>query len=397
MRILVPDQLITVRSRFGQRTFVIGSGLISSILAAGALLLVWTVFSMGMMLWHLTGLNDQSNSLRTSELDEVGAIGLELDRLSETANSLRSQANAALDLYQAGSGSGPPADAPVSRHQLAGSGNSGDGSTEGQIQFLLAALERAIEELDQERLLHSERASDLEELEFRTKLHNERMNRLVSRLIESIALASGGLESIFRRLNLSPDSMAAEARRLYSGIGGPDLAHPEFDAPDESDRHLQSLGLDRLSEQVDLMNLYRLAYLSVPIGHPVRGANRFTSGFGYRIHPLTGRRQHHDGADFAAPTGTDVVSTGGGVVTFAGRDSGYGKAVRIRHMNGITSVYGHLSRIRVKRGQRVARGQHIGDIGSTGQSTGPHLHYEIRLGRKAVDPTTFIRANNYVY
>lgn len=371
--------------------------MISSVLAAGAVVLLWTVFSMGMMLWDLTGLNDRTESLRTSELDEVGSIGIELDRLTETANSLRSQANAALDLYQTNSDPGHPVDATGSRRLLAGSGESGNGSAEGQVQFLLAALERSIEELEQERLLHSERASDLEELEFRTRLHNERMNRLVSRLIESISSATGGLESIFRRLNLSPDAMAAEARRLYSGIGGPDLADPDFDVSDGSDWQLRRLGLDRLSEQVDLLNLYRLAYLSVPIGHPVRGANRFTSGFGPRIHPVTGRRQHHDGADFAAPTGTDVVSTGSGVVTFTGNDSGYGKTVRIQHMNGIKTVYGHLSRIRVKKGQRVARGQHIGDIGSTGQSTGPHLHYEIHLGRKAVDPTTFIRANNYVH
>ena len=369
----------------------------SSVLAAVAVVLLWTVFSMGMMLWDLTGLNDRTKSLRTSELDEVGSIGLELDRLAETADSLRSQANAALDLYQANSGPGHSADAPGTQRRLAGSGETGNGSADDQIPFLLAALERSIEELEQERLLHSQRANELDELEFRTRLHNERMNRLVSRLIESISSASGGLESIFRRLNLSPEAMAAEARRLYSGIGGPDPVDHDFDVPDGSDWHLQSLGLDRLSEQVDLLNLYRLAYLSVPIGHPVRGANRFTSGFGYRIHPMSGRRQHHDGADFAAPTGTDVVSTGSGVVTFAGNDSGFGKVIRIQHMDGIRSVYGHLSRIRVKKGQRVARGQHIGDIGSTGQSTGPHLHYEIRLGRKAVDPTTFIRANNYVH
>lgn len=397
MKSPVPDQLITVRSRFGQRTFVVGSGLISSVLAASAVVLLWTVFSMGMMLWNLTGLSDRSKSLRTAEIGEVGTIGLELDRLAETAQSLRNQANAALDLYQTNPAPGQPAAAPGSQHLLVDSDDAGNGSAEGQIQFLLAALERSIEELEQERLLHSQRENDLEELEFRTRLHNERMNRLVSRLIESISLASGGLESIFRRLNLSPDAMAAEARRLYSGIGGPDLADPEFDVSDGSQWHLQRLGLDRLSEQVDLMNLYRLAYLSVPIGHPVRGANRFTSGFGHRIHPVTGRRQHHDGADFAAPTGTDVVSTGSGVVTFAGTDSGYGRTVRIQHMNGITSVYGHLSRIRVNKGQRVARGQHIGDIGSTGQSTGPHLHYEVRIGRKAVDPTTFIRANSYVH
>ena len=371
--------------------------MISSVLAAGAVVLLWTVFSMGMMLWDLTGLSDRAESFRTAGFDEVGSIGFELDRLAETAESLRSQANAALDLYQTSSGPGDPAAEPGSQRLLAGSGESGSGSAEGQIQFLLAALERSIEELEQERLLHSERANDLEELEFRTRLHNERMNRLVSRLIESISSASGGLESIFRRLNLSPDTMAAEARRLYSGIGGPDLVDPELDVSDRSHWHLQSLGLDRLSEQVDLMNLYRLAYLSIPIGHPVRGASRFTSGFGSRIHPVTGRRHHHTGADFAAPTGTDVVSTGNGVVIFAGTDSGYGRTVRIQHMNGIRTVYGHLSRIRVEKGQRVARGQHIGDIGSTGQSTGPHLHYEIRLGRKAVDPTTFIRANNYVH
>ena len=162
MKSPVPDQLITVRSRFGQRTFVVGSGLISSVLAASAVVLLWTVFSMGMMLWNLTGLSDRSKSLRTAEIGEVGTIGLELDRLAETAQSLRNQANAALDLYQTNPAPGQPAAAPGSQHLLVDSDDAGNGSAEGQIQFLLAALERSIEELEQERLLHSQRENDLE-------------------------------------------------------------------------------------------------------------------------------------------------------------------------------------------------------------------------------------------
>jgi len=115
---------------------------------------------------------------------------------------------------------------------------------------------------------------------------------------------------------------------------------------------------------------------------------RVSSGFAPkgRLHPILGRRRAHNGTDFAAPTGTPVRSVGSGVVTSAGNAGGYGLLVRIRHDGGYESGYAHLSKILVRRGERVKQGQTIGKVGSTGLSTGPHCHYELKLNGSYIDP-----------
>ena len=124
---------------------------------------------------------------------------------------------------------------------------------------------------------------------------------------------------------------------------------------------------------------------------PVRGSYRYTSGFG----PRWGRM--HNGSDFAASHGTPIYSTADGVVIHAGWLSGYGRLIKIQHEFGIETRYAHLAKIRVKVGQRVSRGDRIGDMGSSGRSTGTHLHYEVRIGGKAVNPMIYIKAARDVF
>jgi len=114
--------------------------------------------------------------------------------------------------------------------------------------------------------------------------------------------------------------------------------------------------------------------------------SRLTSRFGYRIHPISGQNSHHSGIDLAAPHGTPVAATMDGVVVSAGRMGGYGIIVRVAHGNGIETRYAHLSRVAVSANQRISQGQVIGFVGSTGRSTGPHLHYEVRQNGTPVDP-----------
>lgn len=120
---------------------------------------------------------------------------------------------------------------------------------------------------------------------------------------------------------------------------------------------------------------------------PVDGA-RMTSGFGWRTHPVLGFSRLHKGIDFAAPTGTPVMASGSGTVVFAGRHGGYGNYIKIRHQGGFETAYAHLNGFKsgVRPGTKVSQGQVIGYVGSTGISTGPHLHYEIYKGGKAVNP-----------
>jgi murein DD-endopeptidase MepM/ murein hydrolase activator NlpD len=129
----------------------------------------------------------------------------------------------------------------------------------------------------------------------------------------------------------------------------------------------------------------------VPSMWPVRG--QITGGFGQRLDPLNGEEAVHCGIDISAPSGTEVQVTADGVVLLAEREAGYGNEVLVDHGDGITTMYGHLRRIDVAAGQEVKRGQVIGAVGMTGKSTGPHLHYEVRVHQTPVNPAKYLRGD----
>lgn len=137
------------------------------------------------------------------------------------------------------------------------------------------------------------------------------------------------------------------------------------------------------------------ATMSVPSARPLNTAT-FTSGFGVRSDPFRGQAAMHAGIDLAAPTGTAVYATADGVVDHASWEGGYGNMVEIDHGKGLASRFGHLSRILVHPGQTVHRGDMIALVGSTGRSTGPHLHYEVRLDGHAVNPIPYLQAGDFV-
>jgi murein DD-endopeptidase MepM/ murein hydrolase activator NlpD len=127
---------------------------------------------------------------------------------------------------------------------------------------------------------------------------------------------------------------------------------------------------------------------SQPTTRPTDGY--VTSGFGYRMHPVLGGRAHHNGIDFEANIGDPVRSAGNGLVKFAGWQSGFGNVVEIDHQNGYVTVYGHNSAFTVKEGDIVRAGQVIAKAGSTGRSTGPHVHFEVHKNGRPVNPQTFL-------
>ena len=130
----------------------------------------------------------------------------------------------------------------------------------------------------------------------------------------------------------------------------------------------------------------RRAYLAAPVAF-----SRKTSGMGMRLHPIFQTLQKHNGVDYAAPTGTPAMSVGDGVVDFAGVQGGFGNVVIVRHGANHTTVYAHLSRINVRKGQTIQKGQTVGAVGTTGWSTGPHLHFEFRINGVHVDPQSVIQ------
>ncbi len=261
--------------------------------------------------------------------------------------------------------------------------------TKDTVELLSSALaqttaERNMIEANAEGALS--RAADLE---LEVRLMEEKNDEIFRQIEDALLISVEPLDKMFRDAGLDPEQLLDEVRRGYSGLGGPEMQSLlQGDAETPEPDALRALGI---LENLDRINLYRIAAERVPLAMPVLDRVRFTSGFGPRWN------RAHEGIDLAGPIGTPIFATADGTVTFAGWSSGYGRLIKIRHSNGIETRYGHLNAIRVEVGQRVSRGDRIGDMGNSGRSTGPHLHYEVRVGGEAVNPMIYIRAGQDVF
>nr|WP_217360644.1 M23 family metallopeptidase [Ruegeria arenilitoris] len=264
-----------------------------------------------------------------------------------------------------------------------------------QIEFMADALTRTAKQRDQIATDAQAALDQRDELELEILLMQERNDEIFRQLEEAMVISVEPLDKMFREAGMPTDRMLDEVRRGYSGMGGP-LTPISFSTRGE-ELSADEVRANQLLQQMDQLNLYRIAAEKAPFATPVKSAFRFTSGYGYRRDPKTGGRRMHKGTDFAAPTGTDIFATADGVVAHAGWQSGYGRLVKIKHAFGVETLYAHNSKIRVKVGQRVSRGDHIADMGNSGRSTGTHLHYEVRVNGKPVNPMDFIKAANNVF
>ena len=218
------------------------------------------------------------------------------------------------------------------------------------------------------------------------------LDKVESRQMAALNAVEDGMESRVRRMrgvftDLGLDMAQLEAAAPRAAMGGPFV--PVKLPPNAGDFERQLYRINVTRAQMDRLN--RTLAL-VPYRKPVVGEVEFTSGFGVRSDPFLGRPAMHTGLDFRAATGDPVRATANGKVVSAGWAGGYGRMVEIDHGNGLSTRYGHLSEIGVKVGDQIKIGQVIGEVGSTGRSTGPHLHYETRIDGEAVDPQKFLRA-----
>jgi murein DD-endopeptidase MepM/ murein hydrolase activator NlpD len=218
------------------------------------------------------------------------------------------------------------------------------------------------------------------------------LDQVEKRQMAALSSVEDNMESRVRRMrgvftDLGLDLPQLEAATPVRGVGGPfvPVKLPADAGPFE--RQLYRINVTRA--QVERLN--RTLAL-VPYRKPVIGEVEFTSGFGVRSDPFLGRPAMHTGLDFRAASGDPVRATANGKVVSSGWAGGYGRMVEIDHGNGLSTRYGHLSEIGVKVGDQIKIGQVIGAVGSTGRSTGPHLHYETRIDGDAVDPQKFLRA-----
>ncbi len=261
---------------------------------------------------------------------------------------------------------------------------------ESTLGFMTAALGDLASERDKMKGYVSEAEHALDRIALDTRLEEERNERIFMQIEEAVTTSLEPLDDMFDAVGLPTDSILDQVRRTYSGQGGP-LTPIRFSTSGDAEIDPLTERANDVLGQLDDLNLYRIAAQKIPFGFPVRGNYRSTSGFG----PRWGRM--HSGHDWAGATGTPIHATADGVVTFAGRQSGYGNLIKIRHDFGFETRYAHLSRIRVEVGQRVSLGDRIGDMGNTGRSTGTHLHYEIRSGGAAINPMKYIKAARDVF
>ena len=267
---------------------------------------------------------------------------------------------------------------------------------EDTLGFLVAALEETAEQRDVIAEAAQQARREVEHLQLEARLRDERNDMIFTRLEDAVSRSMAPLERVFREAGLPPDRILAQVRSAHAG--------PEDRLRPISISTRGSLDSDADAERVndilvglDRINLFRIASERAPFAEPVQASVRFTSGFGTRRDPKTGRSRQHNGVDFAGPRGTAIHATADGVVTQAGWHGGYGNTVIVRHAFGIETLYAHLHSVNVREGQRVSRGDRIGGMGTTGRSTGVHLHYEVRLGGRPIDPMTYIRAARNVF
>nr|WP_286193940.1 M23 family metallopeptidase [Tropicibacter sp. R16_0] len=264
-----------------------------------------------------------------------------------------------------------------------------------QMTFMADALERTAQQRDQVITDAQDALDQRDELELEIRLMREQNDQIFRQLEEAMAISVEPLDKMFRSAGMPTDRIIEQVRRGYSGQGGP-LTPLSLSTRGE-EPSADEARANQLLRQMEQLNLYRIAAEKAPFASPVRAAVRYTSGFGFRRDPKTGGRRMHNGSDFAGPHGTDIFATADGVVTHAGWQSGFGRVVKIQHAFGIETLYAHNTRIRVKKGQRVSRGDHIADMGSTGRSTGTHLHYEVRVNGRPVNPMIYIKAARNVF
>lgn len=211
-----------------------------------------------------------------------------------------------------------------------------------------------------------------------------RQIRFAEKMTKMALARTSKAEAAIRQFGLNPDVLARQARDAQGGVFEPFFGSAKKDVRDP--RFL------KLAASLSRMDAMERALAAIPTSMPA-SVMMMSSGFGFRSDPFTGAGAMHAGLDFKGPVGTPILAAAHGRVTFAGFHGGYGKTVEITHANGLLTRYAHLSGVHVTRGQMVHRGLQIGRMGSTGRSTGSHLHFEVRLNGQAINPKKFLEAN----
>lgn len=209
----------------------------------------------------------------------------------------------------------------------------------------------------------------------------QRQRRFAQLLTRAVERRSDKAAAAIRSFGLNPDTLARTAARAQ---GGPFV-------PWKGEKGTMSGELEHLADAMSRMEFLERSLLTIPSGQPT-AAPMMTSSYGYRRDPFNGHAAFHAGIDFPGRYGQPINAAAAGRVTYVGHRQGYGKVVEVEHDNGLMTRYAHLSGFVAHSGDRIARGDTIGRMGSTGRSTGTHLHFEVRLNGQAINPRRFLEA-----
>jgi len=377
---MFPERRVFLKSDSDTRFIRLRSSTQLLVASGSALLIAWAIIATAIILMDSIG----AGNFREQAKRDQRTYQARLNHLSAQRDARASEALAAQERFNAAL-----AQISVMQSELLAS-ETRRRELETGIDVIQTAAERDQVVIDaQDALLQAD------EMAQQIALMKEQNDTIFRQLEEAMTVSVAPLDKMFRNAGMSTDRILKTVRRGYSGQGGP-MTPLSFTTRGEEPT-ADTLRANRLLGQLDRLNLYRIAAQKAPFANPVKQSFRFTSKFGFRRDPKTGGRRMHNGVDFAAAMGTPLHATADGVVIHAGWQSGYGRLVKIQHDFGIETRYAHLSKIRVKVGQRVSRGQKIGDMGASGRVTGVHLHYEVRVGGKAVNPMIYIKAANDVF
>ncbi len=218
---------------------------------------------------------------------------------------------------------------------------------------------------------------------------------LLAALEEKASAKAEELRLIIKSIGVGTESLFVPAKvsNMVLAQGGPFIEVDDVNG--DSTKFFQRA--NRAIAALDELAAMETLVEHIPLSSPLTVSRRFTSGFGVRRDPINGRRSNHLGIDFAAAWGSPISATASGVVKFSGQRAGFGRTVEIDHGNGFVTRYAHMKKTSVKKGQKVKLHEKVGELGSSGRSTGPHVHYEILFKGRASNPRKFIEAGRYVF
>jgi murein DD-endopeptidase MepM/ murein hydrolase activator NlpD len=430
----LPEQRLFLKSDTETRFIRLRPATQAIAMAGGCVLMAWTIFATAIILMDsISAGSSREQQARQQALYEERLNALSADRDARADEAVRAQErfNLALDqvsgmqsrllasedrrremetgievvqdtlrrtIQQRDDARGKASEATLALAEQTGTTRTDESrrrDAEATVVMMTGALGNTANERDQMQGAAEKAAARADAIELEKTQLIARNDEIFQQLEEAVTVSMEPLDKMFRSANMDPDDLLAQVRRGYSGTGGPlsplSLSTSGAAASAEESRANAILG------GLDRMNLYRLAAFQAPFSMPVKDAFRWTSGFGYRQDPKGWGTRMHEGTDLAGAYGTHIYATADGTVTVAGWENGYGRLIKIQHAFGIETRYGHLSDIHVSVGQKISRGDWIGDMGNSGRSTGTHLHYEIRIGGTPINPMTFIKAGQDVF